>query len=191
MRNEYDQDIKNALMALRSGKVILYPTDTVWGLGCDPTNAEAVEKIFRIKQRADSKSLIVLVNSADMLQRYVTDIPPVALDMVELTESPLTIVYDKGKNLAAGVTAEDGSVGIRLCLDPFCDELITAFRKPLVSTSANISGQTAPVVFDDIAEEIKDAVDYICLYRQDDRTRSKPSSVIRINSNGAVKILRE
>jgi L-threonylcarbamoyladenylate synthase len=191
MRNEYDEDIKNALSALRSGKVILYPTDTVWGLGCDPTNADAVEKVFRIKQRADSKSLIVLVNSADMLQRYVADIPDVALDIVELTESPLTVVYDKGKGFAAGVSAEDGSVGIRLCLDPFCDDLITAFRKPLVSTSANISGQPAPAIFDEITGDILEAVDYICLYRQNDRTRSKPSSVIKISSNGAVKILRE
>jgi L-threonylcarbamoyladenylate synthase len=191
MKNEYDEDIRNALTALKTGKVILYPTDTVWGLGCDPTNAEAVGKIFRIKQRVDSKSMIVLVNSTDMLQRYVSDVPEVALDMVELTDTPLTVVYDKGKSLAPGITAEDGSVGVRLCLDPFCDDLITSFRKPLVSTSANISGQPAPAIFDEISDEIKDAVDYICQYRQNDRTRSKPSSVIKISSNGAVKILRE
>lgn len=190
MKNEYAGDLKNALDALRSGKVILYPTDTVWGLGCDPTNAAAVEKIYRIKQRADSKSLIVLVSSSEMLRRYVSDIPEVALDMVELTDTPLTVVYDRGKNFAPGVTAEDGSVGIRLCLDPFCQDLITAFRKPLVSTSANISGEPAPAIFDEISEDIKESVDYICLYRQDDRTRSKPSPVIRISSNGAVKILR-
>jgi L-threonylcarbamoyladenylate synthase len=191
MKNEYDDDIKNAVAALKAGKVILYPTDTIWGIGCDPTNAEAVEKIFRIKQRSDSKSMIVLVNSTEMLQRYVADIPEVAMDMVELTDTPLTVVYDKGKSLAPGVTAEDGSVGVRLCLDTFCDDLITAFRKPLVSTSANISGQPSPSIFDEISEEIKSAVDYICLYRQNDRTRSKPSSVIKISSNGAVKILRE
>ncbi|HNX67303.1 MAG TPA: L-threonylcarbamoyladenylate synthase [Bacteroidales bacterium] len=191
MKNEYDEDIKNALTALKAGKVILYPTDTIWGLGCDPTNAGAVAKIFQIKQRADTKSMIVLVNSTEMLQRYVSDIPEVALDMVELTDTPLTVVYDKGRSLAPGVTAEDGSVGARLCLDPFCDDLITAFRKPLVSTSANISGQPAPSTFDEISEEIKDAVDYICQYRQNDQTRSKPSSVIKISSSGAVKILRD
>lgn len=191
MRNEYDEDIKKALAVMRKGGVILYPTDTVWGLGCDSTNANAVERIFQIKKRADSKSLIILVNSIDMLSRYVSEIPDIALDMAEISDTPLTIVYDKGRSLAQGVTAEDGSVGIRLCQDPFCDDLITALRKPLVSTSANITGGLPPAVFDEISEEIKNDVDYICLYRQDDRSRVKPSSVIRISSNGAVKILRE
>ena len=191
MRNEYDEDIKKALAVMRKGGVILYPTDTVWGLGCDSTNANAVERIFQIKKRADSKSLIILVNSIDMLTRYVSDIPAIALDMAEISDTPLTIVYDKGRSLAQGVTAEDGSVGIRLCQDPFCDDLITALRKPLVSTSANITGELPPAVFDEISEEIKNDVDYICQYRQDDRSRVKPSSVIRISSNGAVKILRE
>lgn len=191
MKNEYDDDIKKALVVMRNGGVILYPTDTVWGLGCDATNAKAIERVFQIKNRTDSKSMIVLVNSSDMLTRYVADIPPVALDMVEITDSPLTVVYDKGRSLAPGVTAEDGSVGIRVCLDPFCDALIMALRKPLVSTSANISGEPAPAIFDEISDEIKNAVDYICSYRQDDRSRVKPSSVIRISANGAVKILRE
>jgi L-threonylcarbamoyladenylate synthase len=191
MRSEYDEDIREALKVMRAGGVILYPTDTVWGLGCDATNAKAVERIYKIKQRTDSKSLIVLVNSIDMLTRYVDNIPAVALDVVELTETPLTVVYDKGRSLAAKVTAEDGSVGIRMCRDPFCDDLITALRKPLVSTSANISGEKAPAIFDEISEEIKEAVDYTCLYRQDDRSRVKPSSVISISANGAVKILRE
>ena len=191
MRSEYDEDIREALKVMRAGGVILYPTDTVWGLGCDATNAKAVERIYKIKQRTDSKSLIVLVNSIDMLTRYVDNIPAVALDVVELTETPLTVVYDKGRSLAAKVAAEDGSVGIRMCRDPFCDDLITALRKPLVSTSANISGEKAPAIFDEISEEIKEAVDYTCLYRQDDRSRVKPSSVISISANGAVKILRE
>jgi len=191
MKNEYDDDIKKALAVMRNGGVILYPTDTVWGLGCDATNAKAVERVFQIKKREDSKSLIVLVNSSDMLTRYVADIPSVALDMVEITDSPLTVVYDKGRSLAPGITAEDGSVGIRVCLDPFCDDLIIALRKPLVSTSANISGEPAPAIFDEISDEIKNAVDYTCSYRQDDRSRVKPSPVIRISANGAVKILRE
>jgi L-threonylcarbamoyladenylate synthase len=191
MRSEYDEDIREALKVMRAGGVILYPTDTVWGLGCDATNAKAVEKIYQIKKRSESKSLIVLVNSTDMLTRYVDNIPPVAIDLAEISESPLTIVYYKGRSLADKVTAEDGSVGIRMCRDPFCDDLIIALRKPLVSTSANVSGEEAPAIFDEISEEIKSAVDYICLYRQDDRSRVKPSSVISISKTGAVKILRE
>jgi len=191
MRSEYDEDIRKALVVMRAGGVILYPTDTVWGLGCDATNSKAVEKIYQIKKRSESKSLIVLVNSTDMLTRYVDNIPQVALDLAEISESPLTIVYDKGRSLADKVTAEDGSVGIRMCRDPFCDDLITALRKPLVSTSANVSGETAPAIFDEISEEIKSAVDYVCQYRQDDRSRVKPSSVISISKTGAVKILRE
>jgi L-threonylcarbamoyladenylate synthase len=190
MKNEYGDDIINALKVLRAGGVILYPTDTVWGLGCDATNAEAVRKVYAIKKREDSKSLIILVNSVDMLSRYVDNPPDVALQMAELTDRPLTIVYDRGRSLAAGVTAPDGSVGARLCSDPFCDELIMALRKPLVSTSANISGEDAPALFDEIGEEIKAAVDYVCLWRQDDRSRAKASSVIRVSGNGVVKILR-
>lgn len=190
MKNEYGDDIRNAVKALRAGGVILYPTDTVWGLGCDATNSEAVKKIFSIKQRAGNKSLIILVNSPSMLTRYVDNPPEVALQIAELTESPLTIVYDRGRSLAEGVSSADGSVGVRICADPFCDELITALRKPLVSTSANISGSDAPAVFDEINEELKASVDYVCLWRQDDRSRAKASSVIRVSGNGVVKILR-
>ena len=191
MKSEFNDDIRNALKILRSGGVILYPTDTIWGLGCDATNAEAVKRIYGIKKRADSKSLIVLVNSADMLTRYVDNPPDVALQLAEITDKPLTIVYDKGKNLAPGIASSDGSVGVRICNESFCDELITAFRKPVVSTSANISGENPPSVFDEINDEIKDAVDYICLYRQDDRSGAEASSVIKVSNNGAVKILRK
>ena len=190
MKSEFIEDIKNALKVLRAGGVILYPTDTIWGLGCDATNAVAVRKIYEIKQRADSKSLIVLVNSANMLTWYVDNPPEVGLQVAELSESPLTIVYDRGKNLAEGVAQADGTVGVRICDDPFCDELITALRKPLVSTSANISGNVAPAIFDEISEEMKASVDYICLWKQDDRNRTKASSVIRVSGNGVVKILR-
>jgi len=190
MKAEYGDDVRNALKALRAGGVILYPTDTVWGLGCDATNAEAVKKIYSIKKRAEGKSLIILVNSTAMLTRYVDNPPEVALQMAELAESPLTIVYDRGRSLAEGVASADGSVGVRVCADPFCDELITALRKPLVSTSANISGSEAPAIFDEISEELKEAVDYVCLWRQDDRSRAKASSVIRVSGNGVVKILR-
>jgi len=191
MKSEYGDDIINALRVLRAGGVILYPTDTIWGLGCDATNALAVKKIFDIKQRDDSKSLIILVNSVSMLERYVVNPPEVALQMAELSQKPLTIVYDRGRSLAEGVASADGSVGVRICNEPFCDELITAFRKPIVSTSANISGTDAPALFDEISEEVINAVDYVCLYRQYDRSRSSASSVIRVSGNGAVKILRE
>ncbi len=190
MKSEFADDIRDALKVLRAGGVILYPTDTIWGLGCDATNAEAVRRIYDIKQRPAARSLIVLVNSAGMLTRYVDHPPEVALEMAELADAPLTIVYDRGRNLAEGVASADGSVGIRICNDPFCDGLITALRKPLVSTSANISGAEAPAIFDEISEEVKDAVDYVCLWKQDDRSRSKASSVIKVSGNGVVKILR-
>jgi len=191
MTDGYRDDIKNALKVLRDGGVILYPTDTIWGLGCDATRAEAVRRIYDIKKRADSKSLIVLVNSVTMLSRYVDNPPDIALELAEMAEKPLTVVYDRGRGLAEGVTSDDGSVGVRICSDPFCDELLNAFRKPLVSTSANISGSEAPAVFDEISEEIKGAVDYVCLWRQDDRSRAAASSVIKISANGVIKILRQ
>ena len=191
MTEGYRDDIKNALKVLRDGGVILYPTDTIWGLGCDATRAEAVRRIYDIKKRADSKSLIVLVNSVTMLSRYVDNPPDIALELAEMAEKPLTVVYDRGRGLAEGVTSDDGSVGVRICSDPFCDELLNAFRKPLVSTSANISGSEAPAVFDEISEEIKAAVDYVCVWRQDDRRRAAASSVIKISSNGVIKILRQ
>jgi L-threonylcarbamoyladenylate synthase len=190
MRSDYDDDIRNALKVLRSGGIILYPTDTIWGLGCDATNADAVKRIYTIKQRDDIKSLIILVDSIAMLTRYVDSPPEVALEMAELALSPLTIVYDRGRNLAQGVAAADGSVGVRICADSFCDDLITSLRKPIVSTSANLSGAVAPSVFDEISEEIKAAVDYTCLWKQDDRSRAQASSVIRVSGNGIVKILR-
>jgi len=191
MKSEYGDDVINALRVLRAGGVILYPTDTVWGLGCDATSALAVRKVFDIKQRDDSRSLIILVNSVSMLERYVVDPPEVALQMAEWSQKPLTIVYDRGRSLAEGVASADGSVGVRICSDPFCDELITAFRKPIVSTSANISGTDAPALFDEISQEVINAADYVCLYKQYDRSRSSASSVIKVSANGAIKILRE
>lgn len=191
MKNWYPEDIRNALKVLREGGVILYPTDTIWGLGCDATNADAVRKIYAIKKRGDSKSLIVLVNSVAMLTRYVDNPPEVALQMAEWSEKPLTVVYDKGRSLAEGVASSDGSVGVRICSEPFCDELLNAFRKPIISTSANISGENAPALFDEISEEIITAADYVCRYRQDDRSKAAASPVIRVSSNGVVKILRK
>lgn len=191
MNNEFGEDIKNALKVLRAGGVILYPTDTVWGLGCDATNADAVRKVYTIKKRSDAKSLIVLVNSVAMLTRYVDNPPEIALQMAEWSEKPLTVVYDKGRSLAEGVASSDGSVGVRVCSEPFCDALIDALRKPLISTSANISGEEAPAIYDEVSDEIVSAVDYVCLYRQDDRSKASPSSLIKVSANGAVKILRQ
>lgn len=190
MKNEFGTDLANALKVLRSGGVILYPTDTIWGLGCDATNVQAVRRIYEIKKRAENKSLIILVNSVPMLERYIDNPPEVALEIAELAEKPLTVVYDRGRSLADGVASEDGSVGVRVCSEPFCDELITGLRKPIVSTSANLSGSSAPAIFDEISEEMKSAVDYVCLWRQDDRSRATPSSVIKVSGNGVVKIIR-
>ena len=190
MKSEFGTDLAGALKVLRAGGIILYPTDTVWGLGCDATNVKAVSRIYEIKQRAENKSLIILVNSVAMLERYVENPPEVAIEMAELSEKPLTVVYDRGRSLAEGVASSDGSVGVRVCTEPFCDALIDALRKPLVSTSANISGSNSPAIFDEISEEVKAAVDYVCLWRQDDRSRAKPSSVIKVSGNGIVKILR-
>ena len=190
MKSEFGTDLAAALKGLRAGGVILYPTDTIWGLGCDATNAKAVRKIYEIKHRAENKSLIILVNSVAMLERYIENPPGVAIEMAELSEKPLTMVYDRGRNLAEGVASSDGSVGARICAEPFCDALIEALRKPLVSTSANISGSSSPAIYDEISEEVKVAADYVCLWRQDDRSRATPSPVIRISGNGIVKILR-
>jgi L-threonylcarbamoyladenylate synthase len=187
----FDEDIRNALKVLREGGVILYPTDTVWGLGCDATNNEAVEKIFRIKSRSDSKSLIILVNSSSMAERYVKDIPEIAVQLLEVSETPITIIYPKARNLASSVSADDGSVGIRVCMEEFCNELISRFRKPVVSTSANISGDPTPSCFDKIQKEIIQAADYVVEYKREDRQKRKPSPVIKIEHNGVFKIIRK
>ena len=166
-----EEDLRNSFSALREGKVILYPTDTIWGLGCDATNTGAVSRIFEIKRRSDSKSLILLVNSEAMLERYVKEIPEAASQILSVTDDPITIIYPAGKNLASGITAEDGSVGIRITSDPFCSELISRLRRPLVSTSANISGEPAPSHFSDISAEIISAADYIVWHRREDRRK--------------------
>lgn len=187
----FDEDIKVSLETLRKGGIILYPTDTIWGIGCDATNQQAVERIFRIKSRDENKSLLVLVNSDNMLGRYVQDIPEIVFELTSVSDSPLTIIYPKGKNLAAGVCAEDGSVGIRICNEEFCNELISRFRKPIVSTSANFSGKPSPGNYDKIEKSVIDAVDYVVKYRQDDRRKQSASPVIRVELNGTIKIIRK
>jgi len=186
----FEIDLKESLKVLREGGVILCPTDTIWGLSCDATNARAVENIFRIKSREEGKSLIILVNGEAMLERYVRNIPPVVSELISVSDTPITIICPHGKLLAPGVCSEDGSVGIRVCNEPFCNELITRFRKPVVSTSANISGEPAPMIFSEIDEELIKSAGYVVTYRQDDKRKSKPSSVIKIENSGAFKIIR-
>lgn len=184
-------EIKKACDVMRKGGVILYPTDTVWGIGCDATNEEAVKRVFEIKQRADSKAMLVLVDSPVKVDLYVEEVPDVAWDLIELTTKPLTIIYDGAKNLAPNLIASDGSVGIRVTNEAFSKQLCFSFRKAVVSTSANVSGQPAPAVFREISDEIKNAVDYVVDYRRDETGHPKPSSIIKLGKGGEVKIIRE
>jgi L-threonylcarbamoyladenylate synthase len=186
----FEEDIKNALKVLKSGGIILYPTDTVWGLGCDATNASAVEKIFKIKSRSETKSLIILVSSEAMVERYVEEIPETASRITEVSDKPVTIIYPRGKFLAPGICSDDGSVGIRICVDGFCSELINRFRRPIVSTSANFSGKPSPAHFGEIEDGVINSVDYTVRYRQNDRQRHSSSPVIKINKNGVFRIIR-
>jgi L-threonylcarbamoyladenylate synthase len=185
------EDIKKALEVLKGGGIILYPTDTIWGIGCDATNAEAVKRIYQIKKREDSKSMLVLMENPALLERYVDDVPEVAWDLVEITTTPLTVIYSNAKNLAPNLVAEDGSIGIRFTKEEFTAQLLQRFRRPLVSTSANISGEKSPAFFDEISEEIKSQVDYVVEYRQDDTTPSQPSSIIKLGPGGQIDILRK
>jgi L-threonylcarbamoyladenylate synthase len=186
----FEEDIKNCLKVLRVGGIILYPTDTIWGLGCDATNPAAVARIFDIKQREESRSLLVLVDSEAMLERYVRDIPPMASQILTVSDQPLTIIYPSCKNLAGGIAAEDGSVGIRIAYDEFCQELIGRFRKPIVSTSANISDTPSPSTFDEINPAIIDSADYVVNHRREDREKHAASPVIKVEINGVIKIIR-
>lgn len=187
----FDEDINGSLITLRKGGIILYPTDTIWGLGCDATDPLAVEKIFKIKSRSDNKSLLILVDGQQMLERYVRDIPEIASELTGVTDSPLTIIYPAGKNLASGVCGEDGSVGIRICYDEFCRELINRFRRPIVSTSANFSGKPSPENFSEIGKAVIDSVDFVVNYRQNDRRKHTASPVIKLEPNGTIKIIRK
>lgn len=186
-----NEDIKKACEVLAKGGVILYPTDTVWGIGCDATNAEAVKKVYEIKKRADSKAMLVLVDSEAKVEFYVKDVPPVAWDLIELSTRPLTIIYDGARNLAPNLLAEDGSVGIRVTNEPFSKQLCFRFKKAIVSTSANISGQPSASNFSEISDDIKQAVDYIVENRRDEMEKPKPSSIIKLGTGGVIKVIRE
>ena len=185
------QDIEKCLEVLNNGGVILYPTDTIWGLGCDATNEEAVKKIYQTKQRSDQKSLLVLLDHAGKIPSYVKEVPEIAWDLIDLTDKPLTIIYSDAKNLASNLIADDGSIGIRITSDEFCQKLIQRFKKPIVSTSANISGNKSPSNFSEISSEIIEAADYIVQWRQDDYTASQASSIIKLKNNGEIQIIRK
>ncbi len=189
--NNMHDDLKKATEVLKNGGIILYPTDTIWGIGCDATNPGAVKRIYEIKQREDSKSMLVLMENAALLERYVEEVPEVAWDLVEIASKPLTVIYPGAKNLAKNLVAEDGSIGIRFTKEKFTTQLLQRFRKPLVSTSANISGEKSPAFFDEISEEIKSQVDYVVKYRQDDYTAAQPSSIIKLGPGGQIDIIRK
>lgn len=183
------KEISNAVHVLRDGGLLLYPTDTVWGIGCDATNPEAVKKVFQLKEREDNKALICLVADDRMLGKYVKEIPKVAYDLFEVSEEPITIIYDDAQNLAENLIAEDKSIGIRIPNDDFCFQLLRRFGKPIVSTSANVSGQPTPKSFEEIAPHILKDVDYVVnLHRE--KICDKPSSIIKLGANGRVKIIR-
>jgi L-threonylcarbamoyladenylate synthase len=186
---DFQHDIEQCLAVLKNGGLILYPTDTIWGIGCDATNPAAVEKVFSLKQRPDEKALIVLVaDERDVLQHVAS--PDLSLfDYLQQQPKPTTVIYNGAIGLADNLIAKDGSVAIRICNEAFCKHLVKRFRKPIVSTSANISGQPSPKIFTHISEEIKNGVDYIVKYRQEDETVAEPSSIIKWD-NGKLEIIR-
>ncbi len=196
------EDLQEAVRVLRAGGIIVYPTDTVWGIGCDATNAEAVARIYALKQREDSKSMLVLLDSAAKLNYYITDIPEAAdmllglMDegvkgLMDESQKPLTIIYPNARNLAPNLIAEDGSIGIRITNEAFSKALCAQLKHPIVSTSANISGHPTARFFAEIEQEILDGSDYICHFRRDDDCPAEPSSIIKINSDGSFKVIRE
>jgi L-threonylcarbamoyladenylate synthase len=184
------EDLKTALQVLRNGGVILYPTDTIWGIGCDATNPDAVQRIFDLKQRTDSRSMLVLLENPNMLNTYVKEVPEVAWQLIEVTDKPLTIVYPGARNLAPNLVAADGSIGIRITTETFTEHLIQQFRRPIVSTSANLSGEPSPQNFSEIREEIISAVDYVVKYRQEDSAKTIHSSIIKLGTGGEIQIIR-
>lgn len=186
-----EEDIKKAVEVLRQGGTILYPTDTVWGIGCDATNATAVKKVYEIKHRDDSKALICLVDSTNRLARYVRNVPDVAWDIFELATKPTTIILNGAVNLAPNLIAEDGSIALRITQEEFSKQLCYRFQKALVSTSANISGESTAQNYRDISPEIINAVDYVCWTRRQEHLPHTPSSIIKLSPSGEVQIIRK
>lgn len=187
----FDKDINAAVEVMRRGGVILYPTDTVWGIGCDATNPEAVAKVYAIKHREDSKAMICLVDSEARLQRYVRNVPNVAWDVIEMATTPVTVILDGAANLAPNLLAEDGSVAMRVTREPFSNQLCYRFQKAIVSTSVNISGNPPASNYCDIDPELLAAVDYVCTSRRQEKKPHTPSSIIRLRPNGEVEVIRK
>ena len=185
-----EQEIRNCLAVLKKGGTILYPTDTIWGIGCDATSYKAVEKIYKVKRRLETKSLIILNDDPDRISDYVKEIPAITWDLVENVDRPVTIIYPNARNLPKNVIGEDNSVAIRVVKNEFCRRLISEFGKPIVSSSANISGEPAPLVFRCISEEIKKRVDYVVDLYQDLLQEVKPSRIIKLKENGEFNIIR-
>ena len=191
MTEDLKYEVDAAVKALKAGDVILYPTDTVWGLGCDATRDDAIQRIFDLKKRDDAKSVIILVSDADMLARYVRQIPPMALELLEINDKPMTIIYPEGVGLSVKVIAEDGSVAIRIPQNEFCMEMIRAFGKPIVSTSANISGEETPACFAEINAEILDGAEHIVEPSMEEGSTGLSSQILKIGLGGEVKVIRE
>ena len=191
MDSALNNDLTNCLEVLKRGGVIIYPTDTVWGIGCDATNSKAVKRIYEIKRRADSKALITLVDSVAALERVVDEVPEVGYQLVEVAVDPLTVVYDRGIGVAPELLAEDGSIGVRITSEEFSRELCRRFRRPIVSTSVNVSGEPSPKSVDEITPELLSAADYVCESGRDKPWASKPSTVIKLSAGGVVEILRK
>jgi L-threonylcarbamoyladenylate synthase len=183
-------EVNKALEVIQQGGIILYPTDTIWGIGCDANNTEAIKKIYQLKQRDEAKSMIILLDTENKLESYVQDVPAIAYDLIEFAESPLTLVMPGAKNLSPAIISADGSIGIRVSKHPFCQQLIQRLRKPLVSTSANISGQPSPQNFSQISAEIIEGVDYVVDVDQHDLSIKKPSTIMRLEPSGRFEFLR-
>lgn len=185
------EDVKKAVEILLNGGVVVYPTDTIWGLGCDATNEKAVKRIYEIKKREETKSMLVLLDSSAKLQTYVAEVPDMAWDLIELTTKPLTIIYPGARNLASNLISSDGTIGIRITEEAFSKKLCEMFRKPIVSTSANISGEKSPATFSEISDEIIQAADYVVSFRRDENIPAKASSIIKLGVNNEVEVIRE
>jgi L-threonylcarbamoyladenylate synthase len=188
---DFENDVTASLEVLRNGGVILYPTDTIWGLGCDATDQTAVKKIFALKQRPEQKSLVILMADVRDLLKYVAHTPPDIADIIANFDRPTTVIYEGALDLAPNVINEDGTIAIRIVQEPFCRHLVKRLRKPLVSTSANVSGQPSPTSFADIDPVLKSGVDYAVNYRQNDLTPSRPSRIIKMMKDGSVQVIRE
>jgi L-threonylcarbamoyladenylate synthase len=185
-----NQEIQNAFEVIKNGGIILYPTDTVWGIGCDATNTDAIAKIYKLKQREETKSMICLMNGEKMMYNVFKDIPEVAWQIWDLSEKPTTLILDNPRNIASNIIAEDKTLGVRIVKEPFCFKLMERMKKPLVSTSANISGQSTPIAFKDISPEILKGVDYVVNLYQD-KINGKPSTIIKLTNDSQVKIIRK